>query len=81
MSGEQKSLADYKDKTLLIVNTASDCGFTPQFEGLQSIYEEYNGRGFELIGFPCNQFGDQDPGSNREIASFCKQSYGVKVGS
>lgn len=77
IQGEEKSLSDYKGKVLLIVNTASKCGFTPQFAGLQEIYETYNDRGFEILGFPCNQFGKQDPGSDEEIAGFCQQNYGV----
>ena len=75
--GDSKSLADYKGKVLLVVNTASKCGFTPQFEGLEKIYEDYKGRGLEILGFPCNQFGKQDPGSNDEIMEFCQLNYGV----
>ena len=75
--GLPKSLADYKGKVLLIVNTASKCGFTPQFEGLQALYEKYRDRGFEILGFPCNQFMNQDPGTNEEIQSFCQVNYGV----
>ncbi|HLR52061.1 MAG TPA: glutathione peroxidase [Candidatus Avamphibacillus sp.] len=77
ISGDEKSLSDYRGKVLLIVNTASKCGFTPQFEELQSLYETYNERGFEILGFPCNQFGNQDPGSNEEIESFCQMNYNV----
>lgn len=77
IEGEEKSLADYKGNVLLIVNTASKCGFTPQFEGLQKLYEQYHDRGFEVLGFPCNQFGNQDPGSSEEISSFCQKNYGV----
>jgi len=73
----EKSLSDYKDNVLLIVNTASECGFTPQFQGLQKLYEEYNSRGFEILGFPCNQFGNQDPGTDEEITHFCQSNYGV----
>ena len=76
--GVEKSLADYKDKVLLIVNTASKCGFTPQFEGLQKLYDAYKDKGLEILGFPCNQFAAQDPGSNEEIQTFCKLNYGVK---
>lgn len=61
----------------MIVNTASKCGFTPQFAGLEKIYEKYKDRGFEVLGFPCNQFGGQDPGSNNEIGAFCQRNYGV----
>lgn len=77
LEGETKSLADYQGKVLLIVNTASKCGFTPQFAGLEKIYEKYKEQGFEVLGFPCNQFGGQDPGSNQEIGSFCQRNYGV----
>ncbi|MDY0406944.1 glutathione peroxidase [Virgibacillus sp. 179-BFC.A HS] len=77
IDGKDKSLADYKGKVLLIVNTASKCGFTPQFEGLQKLYEQYHDKGFEILGFPCNQFAEQDPGTNEEIHSFCQQNYGV----
>ncbi|CAG68894.1 MULTISPECIES: glutathione peroxidase [Acinetobacter] len=77
LEGDTKSLADYQGKVLLIVNTASKCGFTPQFAGLEKIYEKYKDRGFEVLGFPCNQFGGQDPGSNNEIGAFCQRNYGV----
>ncbi len=77
MTGTEKSLADYQGNVLLIVNTASECGFTPQFDGLQKLYDAYKDQGFEVLGFPCNQFNNQDPGSNEEIASFCEQNYGV----
>lgn len=75
--GVEKSLADYKGKVLLIVNTASKCGFTPQFEGLQKLYTEYKDKGLEILGFPCNQFAEQDPGTADEIQTFCKLNYGV----
>lgn len=75
--GEDRSLADYQGKVLLIVNTASKCGFTPQFAGLEEIYEKYKDQGLEILGFPCNQFGKQDPGSNDEITEFCQLNYGV----
>ena len=75
--GVEKNLADYKGKVLLIVNTASKCGFTPQFEGLQKLYTQYKDKGLEILGFPCNQFAEQDPGSADEIQSFCKLNYGV----
>lgn len=74
---EEKSLADYKGKVLLIVNTASECGFTPQFEGLQELYKDLGNEEFEILGFPCNQFGGQDPGTDQDIASFCSANYGV----
>jgi glutathione peroxidase len=76
-NGEDKKLSDYKGKVLLIVNTASECGFTPQYQGLQEIYERYKGRGFQVLGFPCDQFGHQEPGSDRDIQSFCETNYGV----
>ena len=75
--GKKKSLTDYKGKVLLVVNTASKCGFTPQFEGLEEMYEKYKDEGLEILGFPCNQFGKQDPGSNDEIMEFCQLNYGV----
>jgi glutathione peroxidase len=77
-NGKTKSLADYKGKVLLIVNTASQCGFTPQYKGLQEIYAKYHARGLEVLGFPCNQFGHQEPGSDAEIKSFCDLNYGVE---
>ena len=77
LEGENKSLSDYEGKVLLIVNTASKCGFTPQFAGLEKLYEQYKDQGFEVLGFPCNQFGGQDPGSNDQIGSFCQKNYGV----
>jgi len=76
-NGRNKKLADYKGKVLLIVNTASKCGFTPQYEGLQSLYAKYKDRGFEVLGFPCDQFGHQEPGSDAEIKEFCQLNYGV----
>ena len=75
--GKKKSLSDYQGKVLLVVNTASKCGFTPQFEGLETLYEKYKDQGIEILGFPCNQFGKQDPGSNGEITEFCQLNYGV----
>ncbi|MFD2760073.1 glutathione peroxidase [Lentibacillus juripiscarius] len=77
IDGENESLADYEGKVLLIVNTASECGFTPQLDGLQKLYDDYKDKGFTVLGFPCNQFHQQDPGSNEEISSFCQQHYGV----
>lgn len=76
--GAEKNLGDYKGKVLLIVNTASKCGFTPQFEGLQKLYDAYKDRGLEILGFPCNQFAEQEPGTGEEAQSFCKLNYGVK---
>ncbi len=78
LEGENKSFSDYEGKVLLIVNTASKCGFTPQFAGLEKLYEKYNAQGFEVLGFPCNQFGGQDPGSNEQIGEYCQRNYGVK---
>ncbi|SHF11370.1 glutathione peroxidase [Schwartzia succinivorans] len=75
--GEEKSLADYKGKVLLIVNTASKCGFTPQFKELQDLYMKYKDKGLEILGFPCNQFAEQDPGTNEEVQQFCRLNYGV----
>ena len=76
--GEEVSLADYKDKVLLIVNTATGCGFTPQYEGLENLYEKYNEQGFEILDFPCNQFGNQAPGTDDEIHEFCTFKYKTK---
>jgi glutathione peroxidase len=75
--GSMVDLADYRGQVLVVVNTASKCGFTPQFEGLEALYREYKDRGLAIIGFPCNQFANQDPGSNEEIAEFCQVNYGV----
>ncbi|OTG82408.1 glutathione peroxidase [Acinetobacter sp. ANC 4648] len=77
LEGENKALSDYQGKVLLIVNTASKCGFTPQFAGLEKLYEKYKDQGFEVLGFPCNQFGGQDPGSNEQIGEYCQRNYGV----
>ncbi len=73
----QVSLEDYKGKVLLIVNTATGCGFTPQYEGLENLYEKYKDQGFEILDFPCNQFANQAPGTDEEITSFCTMKYGV----
>ena len=75
--GGEQPLVDYKGKVLLIVNTASKCGFTPQYEGLEELYRDYKDRGFEVLGFPCNQFGAQEPGNAEEIANFCSLTYDV----
>ncbi|EEB06177.2 glutathione peroxidase Gpx1 [Schizosaccharomyces japonicus yFS275] len=75
--GEPFPFSQLKGKVVLIVNTASKCGFTPQFKGLEALYQKYKDRGFIIIGFPCNQFGNQDPGTNDEIQSFCQVNYGV----
>ena len=77
LTGEEQDLAAYAGKVVLIVNTASACGFTPQFGGLESLYEKYVDQGLVVLGFPCNQFGAQDPGSNDEIGAFCQKNYGV----
>ncbi|AVR01042.1 glutathione peroxidase [Oceanobacillus iheyensis] len=77
INGKEISLSEYEGKVLLIVNTASKCGFTSQLEGLQKLYDTYNQQGLEILGFPCNQFNSQDPGSNEEIAEFCQLNYGV----
>lgn len=75
--GSEVSLADYKGKVLLIVNTATGCGFTPQYEGLQDLYEKYQSQGLEILDFPCNQFANQAPGDDGEIHSFCTGRYGI----
>lgn len=76
-AGNKTSLAKYKGKVLLIVNTATGCGFTPQYEGLQALYEKYQAQGFEILDFPCNQFGNQAPGTSEEISAFCGLHYGT----
>jgi len=75
--GKEQKLDHYKDKVLLIVNTASKCGFTPQYKGLEAVYKKMHARGLDVLGFPCNQFGAQEPGSEDEIESFCEINYGV----
>lgn len=75
--GNDIDMSCYKGKTLLIVNTATGCGFTPQYEGLQELYEKYQDKNFEILDFPCNQFGNQAPGSEEEIMDFCQSRYGV----
>ncbi len=75
--GAEKALADYAGKVLLIVNVASKCGFTPQYAGLEALYRKYRDRGFEILAFPCNQFGGQEPGNAEEIANFCSLTYDV----
>ena len=76
-TGETRSLADFRGKALLVVNVASNCGFTPQYKGLQSLWDQLQQRGFEILAFPCDQFGHQEPGSDAEIAIFCERNYGV----
>lgn len=75
--GTEVALSDYQGKALLVVNTATGCGFTPQYDELQDIYEKYKDKGFEILDFPCNQFGEQAPGSDEEINSFCTGRYGI----
>ena len=77
LDGTTQSLSEFKNKVLLIVNTASQCGFTPQYAGLETLYRTYNERGVVVLGFPCNQFGAQEPGSAAEIGAFCEKNYGV----
>ena len=77
MDGGKQALKDYEGKVLLVVNPASKCGFTPQFDGLEALYEQYKDQGLMILGFPCTQFGNQDPGSNEEIENFCRLTYGV----
>jgi glutathione peroxidase len=76
--GEDVSLSKYKGKAVVVVNVASECGFTPQYAGLQKLYEKYQAQGLEIIGFPCNQFGGQEPGTDSEIQNFCTGRFGVK---
>lgn len=75
--GNEVSLSEYKGKVLLVVNTATECGFTPQYKGLEELYEKYKDRGFDILDFPCNQFGNQAPGSGEEIAQFCTGRFGI----
>ncbi|QSX39811.1 glutathione peroxidase [Shewanella cyperi] len=77
IDGSTQSMADYRGKVLLIVNTASKCGFTPQYQALEQLYRDYKDRGFAILGFPCNQFGAQEQGSESEIQSFCELNFGV----
>ncbi|MEL0083056.1 MAG: glutathione peroxidase [Gammaproteobacteria bacterium] len=77
LSGESQSFEEYRGKTLLVVNTASQCGFTPQYEGLEALYRKYQSRGLEVLGFPCNQFMKQEPGDAEQIGEFCQANYGV----
>ena len=77
IKGKPVKLSKYKGKVLLIVNTASECGFTPQYKGLEALYEKFHGKGLEVLGFPCNQFGAQEPGDARAIEAFCESRYDV----
>jgi glutathione peroxidase len=77
LNGDSAKLSEYRGKALLIVNTASKCGFTPQYSGLEELYGKFQARGLEILGFPCNQFGKQEPGGSEEIAEFCSVNYGV----
>ena len=77
INGQDIALSQFKGKVMLIVNTASKCGFTPQFGGLEELHKAYTGKGLVVLGFPCNQFGSQDPGADGEIAKFCQVNYGV----
>ncbi|KWX74187.1 glutathione peroxidase [Paenibacillus jilunlii] len=77
LRGQEESLSKYKGKVLLVVNTASKCGFTPQYKGLQEVYDKFKDRGFEVLGFPSNQFAGQEPGESEDIAEFCEINYGV----
>jgi len=78
IDGEPQDLSDYRGRVLLLVNVASRCGFTPQYDGLEALYERYRERGFSVLGFPSNDFGAQEPGSNQQIADFCRSTYGVR---
>jgi len=77
IDGPETSLSEYQGKTLLIVNVASQCGFTPQYAGLEELYQKYSSQGFSILGFPCNQFGHQEPGNDQEIKNFCSTRYHV----
>ena len=78
LDGTPKDLADYAGQVVLVVNTASKCGFTPQYKGLQKLYEDYRGQGLVVLGFPCDQFAHQEPGSEDEIGAFCERNFGVE---
>jgi glutathione peroxidase len=77
LAGKPVNLEQYRGKVLLVVNTASNCGFTPQYEGLEQVYQQFKDKGVEVLGFPCNQFGSQEPGGSEEIGAFCQKNYGV----
>jgi len=78
ITGEERSLGDYRGKVLLVVNVASECGYTPQYEGLEKLHERFEAKGFSVLGFPSNDYGAQEPGSDQEIATFCTSKFGVK---
>jgi len=78
IAGEEQSMQEFEGKAVLVVNTASNCGFTPQYEGLQKLYDQYKDKGLVILGFPCDQFAHQEPGSDEEIAQFCQMNYGVE---
>jgi len=77
INGQKVKLSDYKNQVLLIVNTASECGNTPQYKGLEELYQKYKSKGFTVLAFPCNQFGEQEPGTSEEINNFCKENYNI----
>ena len=77
LAGEDKKLADFEGKVMLVVNTASQCGFTPQYKRLEALYQDYKHQGLEVLGYPCNQFGGQEPGGDVEISKFCELNYGI----
>ncbi len=77
INGDERALGDYEGKVVLVVNTASKCGFTPQYKGLESLYEQYSDRGLVVLGFPCDQFGHQEPGDETAIQEFCQVNFGV----
>jgi len=77
IDGTSQRMSDYRGKMLLIVNTASECGYTPQYEGLEALHREFRDKGFEVLGFPCDDFGGQEPGSNEQIQAFCQTAYGI----
>lgn len=77
LNGDNADLMEYAGQVVLVVNTASDCGYTPQYKGLEALYKEFQAQGFSVLGFPCNQFGHQEPGDANDISAFCERNYGV----